>query len=756
MIEPGKSKDDVPLEASIPDGVVSLESILCTDELRRRPWRPPDYGKENRALVALASALAESPRTILQTLADTILEVTQCGSAGVSLLTTDDGGKRFYWPAIAGIWKQYIGGGTPRNFGPCGDVLDRNTTLLFRHLELRYTYFLPVTPPPIETLLVPFYVGGKAVGTIWALMHDDRRKFDAEDERLMGSLGKVASLAYQTLASIDDLKLQIAERDKAETELHKLTNVLEGQVVERTAELTAVNEALRNEIAQRARSEQALAETEDRLTRMADSIPEVIWITDLEPTERVVYANPSFERIWGLRLEDLYRNPRLWTESILLEDRGRVTDTFARWISGAKVDYHNIEYRIVQPGGGIRWIHERGVLTLDEHGRPCLASGISTDITERKEAENALRRSESYLAEAQKLSRSGSFGWNISTGEVFWSEESYRIIGYGLETKPTLDLVVQRIHPDDRARVKETLECAVQTGTDLDFENRLLMPDGTVKFVHVLARAFKDGWGSIEFTGMVMDLTDRKRAEEVLHQAQAELAHVTRMATLGELTASIAHEINQPLAAVVNNASACLRWLAARNLEEARNSAALVVADGHRAGEIISRIRALIKKAPPQKDWVDINGAILQIIALIRSEVQKHNVSLRTQLAYDGPLIWGDRIQLQQVFLNLIVNAIEAMSGMIAGARELAINSSTHESSAVKIEVRDSGPGLGPTNLDHIFDAFYTTKPQGMGMGLAISRSIVEDHGGRLWVTAHEGQGAVFQFILPIEGVRGQ
>ena len=544
--------------------------------------------------------------------------------------------------------------------------------------------------------------------------------------------------------------IQIAEREKAETALHKLTNGLEGQVVERTAELTAVNEALRNEIAQRARSEQALAETEDRLTRMADSIPEVIWITDLESTERVVYTNPSFERIWGLRLEDLYRNPRLWTETILLEDRGRVTDTFARWISGAKVDYHDIEYRIVQPGGGIRWIHERGVLTLNEQGKPCLASGISTDITERKEAEDALRRSESYLAEAQKLSRSGSFGWNISTGEVFWSEESYRIIGYGLETKPTLDLVFQRIHPDDRARVKETLECAVQTGTDLDFEHRLRMPDGTVKFVHVLAHAFRGAWGSIEFTGMVMDLTERKRAEEALHQAQAELAHVTRIATLGELTASIAHEINQPLAAVVNNASACLRWLAARNLEEARNSAALVVADGHRAGEIISRIRALIKKAPPQKDWVDINGTILQIIALIRSEVQKHNVLLRTQLAYDGPLILGDRIQLQQVILNLIINAIEAMSGMSAGARELAINSSTLESSAVMIAVRDSGPGLDPTNPGHIFDAFYTTKPRGWAWGWRSAVRSSKIMAAGYWRGARRPRGG-FSFVLPIE-----
>jgi len=245
VIESANSTNDLPLEASIPDGAVSLESVLCTEELRRRPWRPPDYGKENCALVALAGALADSPRTILQTLAETILEVTQSDSAGVSLLTTDDGGKRFYWPAIAGVWKPHIGGGTPRDFGPCGDVLDRNIPLLFSHLERRYTYFLPITPPAVECLLVPFYVGGKAVGTIWALKHDDRRKFDAEDERLMGALGKVASSAYQSLVSIDDLKFQIAEREKAETALHELTNVLETRVRVRTEELEQRNEEVK-------------------------------------------------------------------------------------------------------------------------------------------------------------------------------------------------------------------------------------------------------------------------------------------------------------------------------------------------------------------------------------------------------------------------------------------------------------------------------------------------------------------------------
>jgi C4-dicarboxylate-specific signal transduction histidine kinase len=220
------------------------------------------------------------------------------------------------------------------------------------------------------------------------------------------------------------------------------------------------------------------------------------------------------------------------------------------------------------------------------------------------------------------------------------------------------------------------------------------------------------------------------------------------VATLGELTASIAHEINQPLAAVVNNATACVHWLAAQNLEEARQCAEFVIADGHRAGEIIARIRALAKKAPSRKDWVDVNDTILEVIALARSQVQSNGVLLRTRLGEDLPLILGDRIQLQQVLLNLIINAIEAMND-VRDARELSISSANDDSRNVLVAVRDSGPGLDPRNLDRLFQAFYTTKPHGMGMGLAISRSIVEAHGGRLWVTPNEPHGAVFQFTLP-------
>ena len=246
---------------------------------------------------------------------------------------------------------------------------------------------------------------------------------------------------------------------------------------------------------------------------------------------------------------------------------------------------------------------------------------------------------------------------------------------------------------------------------------------------------------------------ERKRAEEALLGAQAELAHVTRVATLGELAASIAHEINQPLGAIVNNASASLRWLAANNLEEARRAAELIRADGYRAGEIIQRIRSFAKKTPSQKDWIDINQTIREVIALARSEVQRHGVSVEMELSDDvqhAPVVFADRIQLQQVILNLMMNGVEAMSENSDGPRRLLIRTGTDASGQIVIAVRDSGPGLRPENLDRLFMPFYTTKPQGMGMGLAICRSIIEAHGGRLWATANDDRGATFQFTLPM------
>jgi len=259
----------------------------------------------------------------------------------------------------------------------------------------------------------------------------------------------------------------------------------------------------------------------------------------------------------------------------------------------------------------------------------------------------------------------------------------------------------------------------------------------------------------------VVDLSDRKKAEQAAREsekrhaeARMELAHANRVATMGELSASITHEINQPVAAAVNNASAALRWLGKEppDLEQARQALNRIFANGNRASEVIGRIRALIKKAPPSKDAVEINEAILEVIALTRGEVLKNDVSVQTQLAEDLPPIQGDRVQLQQVILNLIINAVEAMRCVSEGARELLIRTEKDASGGVLVVVQDSGPGVSPESFDRLFDAFYTTKPGGMGMGLSICRSIIEAHDGRLWAVPHDGPGATFQFTLPIHG----
>jgi PAS domain S-box-containing protein len=397
--------------------------------------------------------------------------------------------------------------------------------------------------------------------------------------------------------------------------------------------------------------------------------------------------------------------------------------------------------------------HEVERLLTNIRERERVEDALREQLTERRRAEEELRRSEAYLAEGQRISHTGSWGWNVATGELFWSREHFRICGFDPETaKPSYPMFLERIHPKDRLFVEQTVDRAVRERSDLEMDYRIVLTDGSTKYLQSLGHpVIRESGDLVEFVGTVMDVTERKRAEEALREAQAELAHVTRVTTLGELTSSIAHEVNQPLAAVVNNASACLRWLAgqAPNLEEARQSAALIIADGHRAGEIISRIRALAKKAPPQKDCVNINETILEVIALARSEVHRNRVSTQTQLSSDVPLILGDRIQLQQVILNLIINAIEAMSEISEGPRELQVVTRKDELQGVLVTVRDSGPGLDPDSLDHLFTAFYTTKPQGMGMGLAISRSIIEAHGGRLWAVPNDGPGATFQFTLP-------
>lgn len=376
--------------------------------------------------------------------------------------------------------------------------------------------------------------------------------------------------------------------------------------------------------------------------------------------------------------------------------------------------------------------------------------------TERLTALNEeLRRSEAYLAEAQKLSHTGSWALNPHKA-VYWSEENFRIWGFDPhQAIPDRETVLRRIHPEDCDRVVEEAQKAVLEKRDYAVDFRIVLPDGSVKYVRGLGHpVFSPTGDLLEVVGTQLDITERKRAEEErerLRQAQADLAHLNRVTTMGELTASLAHEVNQPIAAAVTDASTCLRWLSRDqpDVEEARQAALRVVKDATRAAEIIARTRLLFRKVTPQPELVNLNEIIQEMIMLLHSEATRYSITIRTELE-DLPQVVGDRVQLQQVLMNLVANGIDAMKE-VDGMRELAIKSSKTENDQLLISVSDTGVGLPPQNAHQIFNPFFTTKPHGTGMGLRISRSIVESHGGRLWAADNSRCGASFYIALPAQ-----
>jgi PAS domain S-box-containing protein len=383
-----------------------------------------------------------------------------------------------------------------------------------------------------------------------------------------------------------------------------------------------------------------------------------------------------------------------------------------------------------------------------------LALSLSAEISRRKRFEEELRRSEAYLAEAQRLSHTGSWAFNVATRQMIHSsEEHHRMFGFEPEKgMPVWEDWIRRIHPEDRERAIQTMRQKLRERRDYELHFRIVLPDGTIKYIRALGHPVLNPSGDLgEFVGTSIDMTERKRLEEVRLDAQNKLGHANRVTTMGHLTASIAHEVNQPIAASVTNAQAALRWLDSQppDLNEVRQALARIVKDGNRAGDVVGRIRDLIKKRPPRQDRLEINATIREVIDLTHGEAVKSGVSVQTELTDGLPLIQGDRVQLQQVMLNLIINAVEAMSGVEEGSRELLISSAKAEFGGVLVAVRDSGPGLPPATLEHLFDAFYTTKSGGMGIGLSICRSIIEAHGGRVWGTSNTPRGAVFQLNLP-------
>jgi PAS domain S-box-containing protein len=675
------------------------------------------------------------------------------------------------------------------------------------------------------------------------------------------------------------------------------------------------------DIEDRNRAEEALRQSESNLAEAQRLTHTGSWAWRIAGRE-ATHLSEEWYRIYGF---DPEAGMPTWEERLRRihpEDRAKWQGTIDRAIA-EKSDYE-VEVRILLPGGTVKYIHTVGHPVLSASGDLVQFVGSATDITERKQAEEALRRSEGNLAQAQELTQSGSWAWNVRTDARFWSQETFRIFGCDPEkVKPTWSDILERVHPEDRPAIVQKAKMESTLKEDSEFDWRIVLPDGRIKHLHSIAHPVMDESGeTTEIVGTLIDVTERMRAEalrdgesrilemiardapleeileklvrvveaqfagllcsvllldedgqhvrhgaapslpkaytnaidglpigptagscgtamyrretvvvtdilqdplwepyrdvaepyglracwstpilahfgkalgsfamyyreprspspaetralemathlagiaierklareerERLRQAQAELAHINRVTTMGELTASLAHEVNQPIAAAVTNASTCMHWLAGDtpNLEEARAAISRIVKDGMRAAEIIGRIRLLFKKGTPQRELLDVNEVIREIIVLLQAEAMRYSISVRTELAGDLPHIRGDRVQLQQVMMNLIMNSIDAMED-VDGPRKLAIKSQLAENEQLMVSITDTGMGLPPQQADQIFNAFFTTKPHGTGMGLRISRSIIESHGGRLWAADNSPRGASFCFTLPAKG----
>src|SRR5258705_1100813 len=384
---------------------------------------------------------------------------------------------------------------------------------------------------------------------------------------------------------------------------------------------------------------------------------------------------------------------------------------------------------------------------------------IASIAVERAQSDAALKRSQAFLAEAQRLSSTGSFSWRVATDEITWSEQLYRIFELDQGVRVTPELIGSRVHPEDVPMLYEVIVRARGDGSDFEYEHRLQMPDHSVKYLHMIAHGTRDRDGQLEYIGAVQDVTERRLSEEALGNVRSELAHVARVTSLGALTASIAHEVNQPLSGIITNASTCLRMLAADppNIDGARETAQRTIRDGHRASDVITRLRALFSRKDATTESVNLNEATREVIALSWSELQRRRVILLPELAADIPPVIGDRVQLQQVILNLLLNASDAMSDVDDRPRHLVIRTARDNGDCVRLTVQDAGVGFEPQSVERLFEAFYTTKSGGMGMGLSVSRSIIESHHGRLWAAPKDGPGATFSFSIPRrpEGVRG-
>ncbi|TIU96373.1 MAG: PAS domain S-box protein [Mesorhizobium sp.] len=502
------------------------------------------------------------------------------------------------------------------------------------------------------------------------------------------------------------------------------------------------------------RAEEALLASRHDLGLIINTIPVMAW--SARPDGSPEFFNQHYLHYVGLSIgqskdwEPAGPLSEYWdlTAAVHPDDVDRLAATWEAILASGKSG--EAEARLRRFDGKYRWFLFRANPLRDEAGNIVKWYGTHTDIHGRKRAEDALKRSEAFLSEGQYLARMGNLSWQVATGEVTWSEPLYRIFEFEPGTLVTLERIASRVHPEDLPLMGDMVERALRGDSDFEYQHRILLPDLSVKHLHLIAHRARNDSGHIEYVGAVLDITQRRRSEEALEKVRSELAQATRTMSLGVLTASIAHEVNQPLSGIVTNAGTCLRMLAADppNVDGARETARRTIRDGNRAADVIARLRALFARRATIVEPIDLNNAAAEVVALFSGDLQRNKVLLQTQLADGLPLVGGDRVQLQQVIMNLLRNASDAMVTVDDRPRLVVLGTRLGEDGKVHLFVRDSGIGFDAQGAERLFEAFYTTKAEGMGIGLSVSRSIVESHGGRLWAEANVGPGSTFSFSI--------
>ncbi len=502
---------------------------------------------------------------------------------------------------------------------------------------------------------------------------------------------------------------------------------------------------LLTDIEDRRLGEEALQSNERNLSLMINAIPTFIYV--LRPDGSALYANQAVLDYTGLTLEDVHQEDYR-SRVFHPDDVERLREERREALTRA-IPFEN-EQRVLGKDGNYRWFLIRYSPLRDEQGAIDRWYVAATDIDDRKRAEARVEQAYLRLAEAQRLSKTGSFITDLLADNHDWSEETFRIFEFDLSTKVTVQMIRDLVHPEDLPTFDAVIARGM-TGADVDFVFRIVLPRGAVKHIRGMARVMTQIGGHPLFIGALQDVTEGKVAEEALDRARSELAHVARVTTLNALTASIAHEINQPLSGIITNASTCLRMLNGDppNIDGARETVRRTLRDGNRASDVITRLRALFSKKEFTPEPLDLNDATREVMALSLSDLQRNRVVLRSELAEDLPQVIGDRVQLQQVTLNLLRNASDAMDSVEDRPRQLLIRTRREGDDRVCLSVQDAGTGVNPQHIERLFEAFYTTKTAGMGIGLSVSRSIIERHRGRLWAEPNDGPGVTFSFSIP-------